>query len=159
MRTMLNDPAVLVPARRESGLARRVIAGVILPAATLGVAAAGLKGPVPAGLPGRVAVAYCLALAGALSAAVLGRDSRQTPLWQVAAGSLVASVALTGARIGAGSSGDLARMARGITTLAVPVLIAISVHLLLALPDGRLGGGARKAGAVAGLRRGGRGRA
>jgi signal transduction histidine kinase len=147
MRTMLDDPPVLVSARREGGIPRRVIAGVILPVVTLGIAAAGLKGPAPAVLPGRMAVTLCLVLASALSAVVLSRDPEQTPVWQVAAGSLVASVALTGARIGAGSSGDLARAAREITTLTVPVLIAISVHLLLALPDGRLGGGARKAGA------------
>jgi signal transduction histidine kinase len=146
MATALDDRPVVIPPR-HGGAARRIGAGIIVPAITVGIAVAGLQGPVPASLPGLLAVALCLILIGALSAVVLGRAAERTPLWQLAAGPLAASVALTGARIGAGASGRPAQAARDIATLAVPLLIAISVHLLLALPDGRLGSRGRKAAA------------
>jgi signal transduction histidine kinase len=146
MSTALEDRPVVIPAR-GGGTARRVVAGLILPVITVGIAVVGLQGPVPASLPGVLAVTFCLILIGALSAAVLGRAPGRTSLWQAAAGPLVASIGLTAARIGAGTSGGPAHAARAIATLAMPILIAISVHLLLALPDGRLGSRARKAGA------------
>jgi signal transduction histidine kinase len=143
MAAALDDRPVVIPPRR--GAARRIVAGIILPAITVGIAVAGLKGPVPASLPGLLAVALCLILIGALSAIVLGRAAERTPLWQLSAGPLAASVALTGARIGAGASGRPAHAARDVATLAIPLLIAISVHLLLALPDGRLASRGRQA--------------
>ena len=146
MSTALDDRPVVIPPHR-GWTSRRIVAGIILPVLTVGIAGIGLEGPVPASLPGLLAVALGLVLIGALSAAVLGRAPGRTALWQLAAGPLVASVALTAARIGAGTSGSQAHAARAIATLAMPILIAISVHLLLALPDGRLGSGARKAGA------------
>jgi signal transduction histidine kinase len=144
MAAALDDRPVVIPPRR-GGAARRIAAGIILPAITVGIAIAALQGPVPASLPGLLAVALCLILIGALSAVVLGRAAERTPLWQLAAGPLAASVALTGARIGAGASGRSAHAARDIATLAIPLLIAISVHLLLALPDGRLASRGRRA--------------
>jgi signal transduction histidine kinase len=144
MAAALDDRPVVIPPRR-GGAARRIAAGIILPAITVGIAIAALQGPVPASLPGLLAVALCLILIGALSAVVLGRAAERTPLWQLAAGPLAASVALTGARIGAGASGRSAHAARDIATLALPLLIAISVHLLLALPDGRLASRGRRA--------------
>ena len=50
---------------------------------------------------------------------------------------LTASVALAAARLG-DQAGGYHQAARAVATVAVPVVIAVSVHMLLALPDGRL---------------------
>ncbi len=144
MQTILDDQAAGNPPPGGS-TARRVLAGMLLPAVTAAIAAAGLRVSVPGGLPATAAVAFGLVLAGALSGAVLARAPQRVALWQVAFGSLAASVALTAARIG--DEVPHHQAARSVATLAVPFVIAISVHLLLALPDGRLGGRGRRVGA------------
>ena len=124
--------------------ARRAVTGVVLPLLTVVVAAAGIRGSGSAGIPAPEAVAFGLVFAWALSGAVTARSRERTPQWQVAAGSLAAAVTLTAARL-AGGSGPGA--AQAVATLAGPLMIAISLHLLLALPDGRLDGQARRIGA------------
>jgi signal transduction histidine kinase len=146
MNAAVHDPATDVTPRGGSP-ARRALAGMIMPALTVAIAAIGLRVPVPGNLPALQAVAFGLVLAGAVSGAVLARAPRRVALWQVAFGALTASVALTAARIGDDTSSGLHHAARGVVTLAVPLVIAISVHMLLALPDGRLGGRGRRAGA------------
>jgi len=146
MNTALHDrPAVLPP--RGGHTARRVLAGALLPVITAALAVIGLRASVHASLPALQAVAFSLVLVGALSGAVLARAPEQVPQWQVAFGALIASIALTAARIGDEAPAGQHQAARTAATLAGPVIIAISVHLLLALPDGRLGGRGRRAGA------------
>lgn len=120
---------------------------MLLPAVTAVIAVVGLRTSAPGGIPSQIAVAFGLVLVGALSGVVLAWAPERVPQWQVAFGSLTASVALAAARIGDQAAGGHQRAARDVATLAVPVIIAISVHLLLALPDGRLAGTARRAGA------------
>ena len=141
------DHDVTAAAPPRGGTARRVLAGVVMPAVTAVIAVAGLRTSTPGGIPALQAVAFGLVLVGALSGAVLARAPERVPQWQVASGSLVASVALTAARIGDQPPGGH-QTARDVATFAVPVIIAISVHLLLALPDGRLAGTARRTGAA-----------
>jgi signal transduction histidine kinase len=137
------DQAAAAPAR-DSSPARRLLAGVLLPLLTLAAAVAGLRAPGP--LPAPQAVAFGLVLVGALSGAVLARSAHRVALWQVAFGVLAASVALTAVRFG-DQPGGHHQAARGLATFAVPVVIAVSVHMLLALPDGRLVGRGRRIGA------------
>jgi signal transduction histidine kinase len=139
------DQAPMVPPG-SSSTARRILAGAGVPVITVAVAVYGLRAPVPGGISALQAVTFGLVLVGAVSGGVLARTSQRVALWQVAFGVLAASVALTAARIGdeTGQHG----LARHIATLSVPLLIAISVHMLLALPDGRLGSRGRRAGAA-----------
>jgi signal transduction histidine kinase len=58
---------------------------------------------------------------------------------------VAAAIALTAARL-AGQPGQH-QLARAVGTLAAPLVIAAACHFLLALPDGRLGGRARRTGA------------
>jgi signal transduction histidine kinase len=141
-----DGPAAAAPPRGR-GTARRLLAGVLVPLATAGLVVAGLRTSAPGGLPALTAVAFALTLAGAGSAVVLARTRQLTALWPVALGTLVASAGLAAARFGAPGGGGAQHAARAAATLAGPLVIAISVHFLLALPDGRLGGPARRAAA------------
>jgi signal transduction histidine kinase len=140
----VGDQGAAAPLRGSSP-ARRVLAGVVIPLVTVGVAVAGLRTPGP--LSAVQAVAFGLVLLGAVSGAILARTAHRVALWQVAFGALAASVALTAARVGDHTTGAQHQAARAVATLAVPFVIAISVHMLLALPDGRLTGRGRRIGA------------
>jgi signal transduction histidine kinase len=140
----VGGPAAVAPPRGGS-TARRLLAGVLIPLVTVVIAAAGLRTPGP--LVAVQAVAFGLTLVGAGSGAVLARTAQRVALWQVAFGALAASLALTAARIGSEPSGGPHQAARDVATLAVPVVIAVWLHMLLALPDGRLAGPGRRAGA------------
>ena len=136
------DQAAAAPPRGASP-ARRLLAGVLLPLLTLAAAVAGLRTPGP--FPPAQAVAIALVLVGAASGALLSRSAQRVALWQVAFGALTASVALTAVRLG-DQAGGHHEAARAVATFAVPVVIAVSVHMLLALPDGRLAARGRRIG-------------
>jgi signal transduction histidine kinase len=141
--TPLQPSAAAVP--RGAG-ARHVVAGAVLLAATGAVIAIGLRATVPGGISAVDAFAYGLTLAWALAAATTGAVQRATQ-WQVAAGALMAAVALTATRVASQVPAAQHPAARAVATVVTPLLIAISVHFLLALPDGRLGTQARRVGA------------
>ena len=147
MNTALDNRPIVMPPRHGS-TARRVVAGMLLPVITAAIAVVGLRVPVSAPFPAAAAVAFGLVLVGALSAAVLGRAPERVPQWQVTLGPLAAAVALTASRIGDEATGGQHRAARAVATLAVLFLVAVWVHLLLALPDGQLAGRSRQAGTV-----------
>jgi signal transduction histidine kinase len=130
----------------RASTARRLLAGVLIPLVTVVVAVVGLRAP--GRLPATAAVAFGLVLLGAMSGAILSRTAQRVALWQVAFGALAASVALTAARLG-GQAGGQHQVARAVVTFTVPVVIAVSVHMLLALPDGRLADRGRRIGAGA----------
>src|ERR1019366_5806458 len=134
--------ADVVPPRRGS-TGRRMVAGMVLPALAAAIAVIGLRVPASATLPSLQAVAFGLVLVGALSGVILARAPDRVAQWQGGFGALAASVELTAARIGDEVSSGQHRAARAVATLAVPFIIAISFHLLLALPDGRLRGHGR----------------
>jgi signal transduction histidine kinase len=142
----VDEPVVTAPAPGGSAV-RRILAGVLLPAATVAVVVVGIRAPVPGGVSPLLGVAFGLVLLGAVCGAILARTPQRTALWQVAFGAGVASVALTAARIGDEAAGGAHHAARAVATLAAEVLIAIWVHMLLALPDGRLGSRGRQIGA------------
>ena len=146
MNPTVSEPAATVPPP-GGGRARRIVAGLLVPAATVATVVIGIRTPVPGGISALLAVAFGLVLLGAVSGAILARTPQRAALWQVALGAGVASVALAAARIGDQATGGPHQAARDVATLAVVLVIAIWVHMLLALPDGRLGSRARRIGA------------
>jgi signal transduction histidine kinase len=142
-------PAGAATARpRGTPLARRLAAATVLPALTGVVVVAGLRADVPGGIPALTAVAFGLviawSLAGALAAWAPGRASHQF----LTLGALIAAVALTAARLGSQASPGHGQAALAVATFAGVAVMAISAHYLLALPEGRLGSKARRAGAA-----------
>jgi signal transduction histidine kinase len=128
------DPAVTAGGRQ-------VLPGLLASAATVAVAVAGLR---VSGLGVIDAIGFALVITWAIAAAVVSRAADRTASWLIALGALAGAVALTAARIG-----EQQHVARVLATLAGPLVIAISFHFLLALPDGRLGHPGRRI--VAGL--------
>jgi signal transduction histidine kinase len=137
-------PAAAAPPRRAA--AAHLVTGVVLPLITAVVALAGLR--VPGGLSALEGVVVGLVLVWALAGAVCARIPDQVPQWPLAAGTLAAAVALTAARLAGQPPAGQQQLARAAATLAAALVIAITCHFLLALPDGRLGGRARRAGAA-----------
>jgi len=113
------------------GPARRLVPGLLAPAATVVVAAAGLR---VSGLGVIDAIGFALVIAWAIAATVLARAADRTAYWLIALGALTGAVALTAARIP-----EQQHAARVVATLAGPLVIAISFHFLIAQPEGRLG--------------------
>ena len=81
---------------------------------------------------------FALTVVAAISAALLAAARERTPQWQVAAGSLLAAVALAGYRLAEHQPGRSCHEALAVSTIATLLLIAVCMHLALALPDGRL---------------------
>jgi signal transduction histidine kinase len=141
-----------VSARRPRGSAsspaQLIVSGVLLPATTLAVVAVGLAAePALSAIDG---VTFGLVLTWALSAAVTARARERTPRWLVSVGALAASVALSGTRLSANAAGLRHGVSLAIATAAGALVIALWIHLLLAVPDGRLGTRPRQAAAACG---------
>ena len=132
--------------RPRGRTAARLATGVLAPVATAVVVAAGLRTRVPGGLPAVVAVAFVLTLAWAVVAVVCTRRQAagQAGPWPLAGGALAGAIALTAARLASQPPVAEHHLARAVATVAGPLVIAASVHLALAAPDGRLGSRARQ---------------
>ena len=120
---------------------RQVLPGLRAAAATVAVAAIGLR---VSGLGVVDAVGFALVIAWAIAGLVAARTADRAVAWQIALGALTGAVALTAARLGRPVAGGA-----GGGHLAASLVIAISFHFLIALPDGRLGRPGRRI--VAGL--------
>ncbi len=116
---------------RAPGWTRQVVSGLLGLVATVVVAAVGLR---VSGLTVFAAIGFALAVAWAVAGTVLARSADRTAAGLMTGGALAGAVALTAARMGA--QHHPARLA---ATVIAPLVIAISFHFLLALPDGRLG--------------------
>jgi signal transduction histidine kinase len=146
MNGVVGDPPATLPAAGSTP--RRIVAGLLLPVGAIVLSVASLRVSVPGGVTALAAVTVGLIVVWALCAAVTARVPERAPQWQMAAGALAASVAVGADRLVGHGSGGPHRIALVIASFAVPLVIAISVHLLLALPDGRLNSRARRTGAV-----------
>ena len=135
-------------ARPRGAAAGHLMTGVVLPLVTAAVALAGLRVQVPGGVSPLDEVAVGVVLIWALAGAVCARAPGRAPLWPLAGGTLAAAVALTAARLASQPPAGQHQLARAVATLAAALVIAASCHFLLALPDGRLGGQARRTGAA-----------
>jgi signal transduction histidine kinase len=121
-----------------AGTARRLLTGVLGPISVVVLIIIALRIKVPAGMSSLQKVGLGLVLVAAISAAATARSTERTPQWQVSAGALAAAAALTSYRL-AGHVSDGARHAAMTgCTVCVLLVMAISVHLALGLPDGRL---------------------
>ena len=144
MNGTVRGPTAAAGPRAAAG---HLMTGVVLPVVTAAVALAGLRVPVPGGVSVLDGMAVGLVLiwvvAGVISARVPGR----APQWPLAVGTLAAAVALTAARLADQPPAGQQQPARAGATLAAALVVASSCHFLLALPDGRLGSRARRAGA------------
>jgi signal transduction histidine kinase len=136
------------PAARP-GAARRLVAGVLLPLAAVALSVAALLIPVPGGISMTAAVTAGLIIAWAVCGAATGWAREQTPQWQQATGAVAAAVALGAGRVASRLAGRSAghHAAIAACVLAAALMAAISVHLLLAVPDGRLTSSGRRIGA------------
>jgi hypothetical protein len=129
--------------------ARRLVAGVLLPLVAVALAIAGLLIPVPGGISDLAAVTAGLVIAWALCGAATAFAPERTPQWEQATGAVAAAVAAGAGRLsgryvpGSGSYHG----AVAIEVLAAALMAAISLHLLLSLPDGRLTSPGRRIGA------------
>ncbi|HUA42532.1 MAG TPA: histidine kinase [Streptosporangiaceae bacterium] len=123
------------PGPRPGG-ARRFVTGIACPAGALALTLLALLTGHP--LTDLQRVGAGLLLAAVVSAAVLARSAERTPQWQVAAGTLAGSAAFACYRLPLNATGSAHDAAIAGSTGATLITIAISVHLVLALPDGRL---------------------
>ena len=128
--------------------ARLITASLVLPAAALAVTGAGLAAP--ASVTPLQGTGYTVAVVWALSAVLTARARERTPQWQVSCGALAAVIALSATRAANGASQASHDMLLAAATLAGVLVIVLWIHLLLAVPDGRLGSRPRRA-AVASL--------
>jgi len=131
----------------NSGGPRRLVAGLLLPVIAIALAAAGLLIPAPGGISALAAVTAGLIVAWALCGALTARAAERTPQWELAAGAIAASVAAGAGRLAGRYTGQASgqhHLATGVSVVAAAVMVAISVHLLLALPDGRLASTGRR---------------
>ena len=120
-----------------SGL-RRILTGLLVPVAVAIIVAAALRIESAAGISGLQAVGFGLVLAAAASAATLARTSERTPQWQVAAAAVVAAISLALYRLAGHVKGTVHAEAAAGYTIGFLLTVAISVHLALSVPDGRL---------------------
>jgi signal transduction histidine kinase len=134
-------------ARPRGAATGHLVTGVILPLASVVVALAGLRVHVPGGRSALDGAAVGLVLIWALAGAVCARAPARAPQWPLAAGTLAAAVALTAARLASQPPTGRHQLAGAVATVAATLVIALTCHFLLALPDGRLGGRIRRIGA------------
>ena len=135
-------PASGAPARSDP-VRQRLATGILL-AATVVTVVVGLRAQQPGTLPAVQAVAFALTLAFALAALVATRDPGLTGQWQLAAMALTGAIALTAARLGSAGPPGQHQPARAVAGIAVLLVIAGTVHLVLAAPDGYLDGRRRR---------------
>ena len=138
-------PGLVVPdagprggAAPQASAARRVVTGVLLPAGAIALVAVALLMPARMALSDLQRVGAALIVLAAISAAVLVRAGERTPQWQVAIGAFAAAGAFACYRLAAHLTGSAHAAALDACTAATLIVIAASVHLALALPDGRL---------------------
>ena len=140
-------PASGAPARSGS-LRWRLVAGILL-AATVVTVVVGLRVQQSGGLPAVQAVGFALTVAFALAAVIATRDPGLTGQWQLAAMALAGAIGLTAARLGSTGPPGQHQPARAVAGIAALLVIAGTVHLVLAAPDGHLDGRRRRAAVAA----------
>jgi signal transduction histidine kinase len=136
-------PPDLAAADRHPGVAggsaiRRLVTGAIMPLVSLALVALALAGSGHAAVSDLQEAGAGLLIAAAVSAAVLARTDERTPQWQVAVATLAGAATLATFRLGGHLTGSSHHAATAAVSAGTLLVMAISVHLVLALPDGRL---------------------
>ena len=127
---------------------RLLAAGLALPAAALAITGAGFSAAGQVPVPD--VVGFALVVLWALSAAATARSRERTPQWQVSLGAVTGAAALTCARLAAGAAGARHDVLAAVAAAAGALVVALWLHLLLGVPDGRLGSRFRRGAAGAG---------
>ena len=144
----VGEPPVPVSTARPAAFGTFRLLQVVLLLATVAGVVVGLRISVPGGSPPAETVAFVLtlvwALVGFVDTGARDRAGTRVSPYHLLAGAdaLVATVALT-----AGRQADTLHSsptARDVATIAAIMVTAISLHFLLALPDGRLGDSVRR---------------
>ncbi|MCU1461749.1 MAG: histidine kinase [Acidimicrobiales bacterium] len=151
--TALDTVLARAPEGSPTGPARTPVPGLVLLAAPLAIAIA-VGGVVAADRSGIVAADWVrLALVATWAAAALA-TVRRAELRRLGrllgAGTLLGALGFAAARYADGRTGSGADAARFAAPLACLVLIAVTFHVLLALPDGHLATSVRRGGAAVG---------
>jgi signal transduction histidine kinase len=120
----------------SASVPRRLLTGVVAPLVVAGIVVIAIK--VPGSISALQQVAVGLVLIAAVSAAVTARAAERTPQWQVAAGALAAASSLVCYRLAGHLRGGGHHAVEAASAFGVLLMAAISIHLVLGLPDGRL---------------------
>lgn len=127
---------VVAPAAVPGAGGRPVATGLIGPALAIAAVVIAIRSSSHGGPSDLLDVGFGLTVLAAICAALLARAPERTPQWQIAAGALAAGAALAWYQIGHRGAGSWQWTAAA--TTAWLLVVAISVHVVLALPDGRL---------------------
>jgi signal transduction histidine kinase len=128
-----------VPAAADRGDRARLSSGVLLVVPALAVAGFGLTKAGSAGLSTADVIRFELTLGWvAAGLCLLVRPGLQRLGRLVSLAALLGAVTLTAAELGETSSGSSGHAARVVATLVPALLMAVGVHFLLSVPDGRL---------------------
>jgi signal transduction histidine kinase len=117
---------------------RRVVTGILFPVGAIALVALTLAAPGRNATSELQLVGAGLVIAAAISAAVLARSADRTPQWQIAIAVVTGAASMACYRLAGHLAGAGRQAAEAAYTTGTLVLIAVSVHLVLALPDGRL---------------------
>ncbi len=117
---------------------RRMLTGLLGPILVVIVVVITLRVPLRAAASALQLVAIGLVVIVAVSAVGLARSRERTPQWQVAAGAVAGALALLCYRIAGHTAGSTQHEALVGYSVGALLVMAISVHLALGLPDGRL---------------------
>jgi signal transduction histidine kinase len=146
-------PAPVSRERVRLSRARLVLAGLLLPLAATGLAVAGLMVPVAGGITGTAWVTAVLIAVWSVCCVAAALAPERTPLWPQAAGIALGAVAFATDRLsarfaveirhGAAPDGGMSpaaahHLALAVGMVAAGLMVAVSVHLMLSPPDGRL---------------------
>ena len=150
---MGDQAAVTLAAPRSTAVGPFRLVQVVLFALTVAGVVVGLRVGVPGGTPPVEGVAFGLTLVWALVGFVDTRARDRSGSWSpfhLLAGvdALVAMVALTAGRMA--DTAHATSAARDVATLSAVLVTAVSLHFMLALPQGRLGDSFRRAMVVVG---------
>ena len=156
MDVVMKEAAVELHVPQAKRSSTQIVLHGVLFVVTVVIVVIGLRTHVPNGITAVNAVAFGLTLVWAVTALVANRFSDRTaagpdpyPLL-IAADSLLAAVALTTGRLGQHESAHSFGAAKSVATIAALLVTAVSFHFLLALPDGRLPGTARRTAVIVG---------
>ena len=136
----VGDQAAVTPPRGGS-TARRLLAGVLIPLASVVIAVLGLRTPGP--FPAVQAVAFGLVGVGAVSGAILARSAQRVALWQVAFGALAALSAAPDAPAYSASKAGLLSYGRALRAAVADENVRVSVvcpgYVTSAMTDTHIG--------------------
>ncbi|MGP0031687.1 MAG: histidine kinase [Acidimicrobiales bacterium] len=146
----VTEASTVTGASRAASPATGIVLRGLIFALTIAVVVVGLRAQVPGGITAVNAVAFVItavwAVVGLVKVREPGATTERVSPFHLLAGvdALVAAVALTSSRLALSEHVTSGGAARAVATITTVLVTAVSFHLLLALPDGRLPGVGRR---------------